>query len=72
MNNHWIFIPEDGGRETTIDFYVDFEFQSRLMQKVATTVFNEAVKRMVHAFEKRAHQVYGDAVLKDQTADVKL
>lgn len=72
LNNHWIFIPEDGGRETTIDFYVDFEFRSRLMQQIATAVFNEAVKRMVHAFEKRAHQVYGEAVLKDHTADVKL
>ena len=55
-----------------LDFYVDFEFRSRLMQQIATAVFNEAVKRMVHAFEKRAHQVYGEAVLKDHTADVKL
>jgi coenzyme Q-binding protein COQ10 len=59
LNNHWLFIPEDGGRATTIDFYVDFEFRSRALQAVVRAAFNEAVKRMVQAFEKRAHQVYG-------------
>ena len=47
------------GRSTTIDFYIDFEFRSRLLQKIAGTVFNEAVKRMVTAFEHRADAVYG-------------
>ncbi|MDP6708974.1 MAG: type II toxin-antitoxin system RatA family toxin [Alphaproteobacteria bacterium] len=61
LNNHWRFIPEDGGRATTIDFYVDFEFHSRALQAVARAAFNEAVKRMVQAFEKRAREVHGDA-----------
>lgn len=62
LNNHWRFLPEDGGKATTIDFYIDFEFRSRLLQKVATTVFNEAVRRMVGAFEARAHEIYGSEV----------
>lgn len=58
LNNHWIFERQpDGG--TCIDFYVDFEFKSRLLQSVMGTLFNEAVKMMVHAFEKRARQLYG-------------
>ncbi len=58
LDNHWIFIPaEDGG--TTIDFYVDFEFRSKLLQKVIGTLFNEAVKLMVASFEKRAKQMFG-------------
>ncbi len=60
LNNHWLFIPEDGGRATTINFYIDFEFRSRALQVVARVAFNEAVKRMVQAFEKRAREVYGD------------
>jgi coenzyme Q-binding protein COQ10 len=60
LDNHWKFIPEEGGAHTTIDFYVDFEFRSRLLQGLIGAVFNEAVHRMVQAFEKRAHQVYGD------------
>ena len=57
LNNHWIFIEEDNG-SCTIDFFVDFEFNSILLQKVIGVVFNEAVKIMVHAFEKRASVVY--------------
>ena len=59
LNNHWIFERNHDG-STTIDFYVDFEFRSRLMQKMIGAVFNEAVKRMVQAFEQRAHDLYGD------------
>jgi coenzyme Q-binding protein COQ10 len=59
LNNHWIFERNEDG-STTIDFYVDFEFRSRLMQKMIGVVFNEAVRRMVRAFEQRAHDLYGD------------
>lgn len=58
LNNHWIFIAEADG-SCTVDFYVDFEFNSKLLQKMIGAVFNEAVKIMVHAFEKRAAVVYG-------------
>jgi coenzyme Q-binding protein COQ10 len=57
LNNHWIFRAHPRGCE--IDFYVDFEFRSRLLQKAIEVLFNEAVKRMVHSFEQRAHQLYG-------------
>ena len=58
LNNHWIFHPaEDGG--TIIDFYVDFEFHSKVLQTLIGALFNEAVRLMVGAFEKRARQLYG-------------
>ena len=57
LNNHWVF--EKDGEGTIVDFYVDFEFRSRILQKLIGTVFNEAVKIMVHAFEKRAIKTYG-------------
>ncbi|MBT3989380.1 MAG: type II toxin-antitoxin system RatA family toxin [Rhodospirillaceae bacterium] len=57
LNNHWIFITEADGT-CTVDFYVDFEFKSKLLQKMIGVVFNEAVKIMVHSFEKRAAFVY--------------
>jgi coenzyme Q-binding protein COQ10 len=59
LNNHWRFLEaEDGG--CVIDFYVDFEFRSRMLQKLIGLLFNEAVSRMVGAFEARARQLYGD------------
>ncbi len=57
LNNHWIFNEVDGGTE--IDFYVDFEFRSRVLQTAIGAVFNEAVRRMIAAFEARAHDLYG-------------
>ena len=57
LNNHWVFDRVAGG--CRIDFFVDFEFKSRLMQKVIEVLFSEAVRRMVGAFEKRARDLYG-------------
>ena len=59
LNNHWIFEAQDNG-ECLIDFYVDFEFKSRFFQATIGAVFNEAVKMMISAFEKRADALYGN------------
>jgi coenzyme Q-binding protein COQ10 len=67
LTNHWVFLPQpDGG--CVIDFFVDFEFRSRLLQKVIEMLFNEAVKRMVSAFEGRARQLYGAPTAGEQAA----
>ena len=58
LNNHWIFTPADDGG-TNIEFYIDFEFRSKLLKAVMGALFNEAVGLMVGAFEKRARQLYG-------------
>lgn len=58
LNNHWKFI--DAGDGTCIvDFYVDFEFKNRVLQNLIGLLFNEAVRRMVTAFESRAKELYG-------------
>ena len=57
LDNHWRFTATPAGTE--LDFFVDFEFRSRLLQAVIGTVFNEAVRLMVRAFERRAMQLYG-------------
>ncbi len=57
LNNQWRFAPDPGGAH--VDFFVDFEFRSRLLQAAIGVVFNEAVRRMVNAFLKRAGEVYG-------------
>ncbi|MDE2006142.1 MAG: type II toxin-antitoxin system RatA family toxin [Rhodospirillales bacterium] len=57
LNNQWVFAAAPGGTE--VDFFVDFEFRSRILQAAIGVVFNEAVRRMVGAFLRRARQVYG-------------
>ena len=66
LENHWIFEPTPGGG-CIIDFHVDFEFKNRMLQKIITVLFNEAVRRMVAAFESRARQLYGAAAGKPAT-----
>tara|TARA_B100000575_G_scaffold292849_1_gene302385 strand:+ start:1071 stop:1526 length:456 start_codon:yes stop_codon:yes gene_type:complete len=64
LTNKWCFLPHKEGCE--IDFYVDFEFNSRLLQSVIETLFTEAVRRMVQAFETRADALYGKQLTERQ------
>jgi coenzyme Q-binding protein COQ10 len=68
LNNHWRFLEADDGG-AVIDFYVDFEFRSRMLQKLIGLLFNEAVSRMVGAFETRARQLYGDPATAGETRE---
>ena len=57
LNNHWQFTDSpDGGCD--VDFFVDFEFKSPLLQSIIGVVFNEAMQRIVRAFEQRAEALY--------------
>ena len=57
LNNQWDFVST--ARGTEVAFFVDFEFRSRILKAAIGVVFNEAVRRMVNAFLKRARDVYG-------------
>ncbi len=57
LNNHWQFNDHLDGCE--VDFFVDFEFRSMILQKTIGMLFNEAVTRMITAFEGRARDLYG-------------
>lgn len=56
LNNHWIFHKHTKGCE--IEFYIDFEFRSKMLQLIIGTLFGEAVRVMVRAFETRASALY--------------
>lgn len=58
MRSHWSFRDLPGGG-SEVAFDVDFEFRNRLLQTTATIFFNEAMQRVVRAFERRAAELYG-------------
>jgi coenzyme Q-binding protein COQ10 len=59
LHNSWKFRP-DGKGGTDLDFCVDFAFKSRIFESLAGQMFDRALRRMIHAFEERAHQLYGE------------
>ena len=58
LHSGWTFrdLPE-GGCE--IDFFVDFEFRNAILAKLIGVVFDEAMSRIVRAFEERARKLSG-------------
>jgi len=57
LRSSWAFHPRETGCEVAFD--VDFEFRNRLLQGAAGFFFNEAMQRIVRAFETRARAIYG-------------
>jgi coenzyme Q-binding protein COQ10 len=57
MKSNWAF--EDTDKGCNVIFYVDFEFKNAILQGIIGLVFNEAMQRVVRAFEARAKDLYG-------------
>ena len=57
MKSNWAFTDAEAGCE--VSFFVDFEFKNKVLQSIIGVVFNEAMHRIVRAFELRAEQLYG-------------
>ena len=57
MKSNWGFCDIEGGCE--VSFFVDFEFRNAILQGIIGVVFNEAMQRIVRAFERRAATLHG-------------
>ncbi|MDR0809614.1 MAG: type II toxin-antitoxin system RatA family toxin [Gemmobacter sp.] len=57
LKSGWQFHDMEAGCE--VAFFVDFEFRNALLQGIIGVVFNEAMHRIVRAFEGRAAELYG-------------
>lgn len=64
--SRWSFLPDVHG--TVIDFELEFDFRSMLLQQTVRLLFAEAVRRMVSAFEARANQLYGQPIARPATS----
>ena len=60
MKSTWSFRDVEGGCE--VDFFVDFEFRNAILQGIIGVVFNDAMQRVVRAFERRAAELHGPKV----------
>lgn len=57
LHNKWSFTRKNNG--TMIDFDIEFEFSSKLLNSVAGPVFDGVSKKMISAFEQRSMEKYG-------------
>ena len=56
LNNYWKFNKKNNGCE--IDFFVEFNMNAKILNAILERFFNEAILKMVDAFEKRANLLY--------------
>ena len=56
LETDWRFRPNAEGCE--VDFHIDFEFSSKMLERVMGSIFNEAAHKMMQAFVTRAGVIY--------------
>lgn len=61
MENRWIFRPA-GESACDVEFFIDYEFKSRMLAMLMGAMFDAAFRRFATAFEKRADEIYGRGV----------
>ncbi len=62
LENRWTFRdrpPGDGSTGCTVEFFITYEFKSRMLGLLMGSMFEGAFSRFAEAFEERADQVYG-------------
>ena len=58
LENRWTFKPHENGCE--IDFFISYEFASRMLGLLMGAMFDKAFRKFAEAFERRADLVYRD------------
>ena len=57
LRNLWRFVPDPRG--TRVEFEIDFEFKSRLLDTILAANLRHAADRLIGCFEARARRLYG-------------
>ena len=58
LQNRWNFRPVNE-HACDVEFFIAYEFRSRVLAALMGTMFDAAFRRFAAAFEQRADQVYG-------------
>lgn len=56
LDNRWKFQLAESG--SIVDFYIDYEFKSRILGAVMGSMFDRAFRMFAEAFEARADKIY--------------
>jgi coenzyme Q-binding protein COQ10 len=58
MENRWAFRATGEGA-CEVEFFIDYEFRSRVLAMLMGAMFDTAFRRFAAAFEQRADEIYG-------------
>jgi len=58
LQNRWTFHPR-GEHACEVEFFITYEFASRVLGALMGAVFEAAFRRFAEAFERRADKIYG-------------
>ncbi|MEA2952782.1 MAG: coenzyme Q-binding protein [Alphaproteobacteria bacterium] len=58
LQNRWNFRPA-GDAACDVEFFISYEFKSRILAALMGAMFDAAFRRFADAFEKRADAIYG-------------
>ncbi|MCL7997644.1 type II toxin-antitoxin system RatA family toxin [Brucella sp. 21LCYQ03] len=61
LDNRWTFKPVNDGYECDVEFFIDYEFKSKMLGMLMGSMFDLAFRKFSEAFEKRADETYGIA-----------
>jgi coenzyme Q-binding protein COQ10 len=59
LDNLWSFKPDGDG--CRVEFFIDYEFKSRMLGMLMGSMFDRAFRKFAEAFERRADLVHGRA-----------
>ena len=61
LRNRWNFVdmPSTERPASRVDFFIDYQFRSRLLGMLMGSMFDIAFRKFTTAFETRADQIYG-------------
>jgi coenzyme Q-binding protein COQ10 len=59
LENTWNFSDEADPPDSRIEFFISYEFRSRILAALMGSMFDTAFRRFAQAFETRADAVYG-------------
>jgi coenzyme Q-binding protein COQ10 len=61
LENVWTFKDEPEAGASRVEFFIDYEFRSRMLGALMGSMFDVAFRKFADAFEARANKVYGTA-----------
>jgi coenzyme Q-binding protein COQ10 len=61
LQNRWVFRPL-GETACEVEFFITYEFRSRVLAALMGAMFDAAFRRFAAAFEQRADEIYGKPV----------